>query len=138
MAVLSLSRLSSSYHTSPSSSNGIDIHSPDLSLPQLTHVLQSLDYTKPPGSPQQYSVVRLVRLDRPFLSSGIATGSVGNFFYIVCGSSRKFCKITRRKRMIHSGRTRLEVSHTGFTLDFDVVIRHKHKSTGSYVQCCHC
>lgn len=50
---------------------------------------------------------------RPFLSQSTATRSAARRFFFAttsCGYSRKFCKITRRKRMIHSGRTRLEVS----------------------------
>lgn len=43
-------------------------------------------------------------------SDSLSRATIFFFTTTPCGYSRKFCKITRRKRMIHSGRTRLEVS----------------------------
>lgn len=54
-------------------------------------------------------------------------------FCTLCGCSRKSCKITRRKRMIHSGRTRLEVSHGRLEVP-PVVI----SPSEVCFQCCHC
>lgn len=60
-----------------------------------------------PQSHVEHSVDSAISLAKRSDSLGRAT-----FFFATtpCGYSRKFCKITRRKRMIHSGRTRLEVS----------------------------
>ncbi|XP_012226991.1 F-box/LRR-repeat protein 20 isoform X2 [Linepithema humile] len=60
-----------------------------------------------PQSHVEHSVDSAISLAKRSDSLGRAT-----FFFVTapCGYSRKFCKITRRKRMIHSGRTRLELT----------------------------
>lgn len=58
------------------------------------------------------SVSSILQYTRPFLSRNVATRSADDFLLrLYCaGIPGKFCKMTRCKRMTHSGRTRLEIS----------------------------
>lgn len=93
----------------------------------------------------EHSVDSAISLAKRSDSLGRAT----IFFFATapCGYSRKFCKITRRKRMIHSGRTRLEVSQRELrrrararrNAAAETRVGVPHVQGGVVrVQCCHC